>query len=63
MGKLVITIPDELEQKFREAVYKCYGMKKGNLTKAVIEALKMWIASADKEVKDNRIRKESIRCQ
>jgi hypothetical protein len=28
MGRLVLNIPDELEMKYREAVYKRYGMKK-----------------------------------
>jgi hypothetical protein len=59
MGKLVLTIPDELEQKFRDAVYKCYGMKKGNITKAVIEALKMWIATVNEEVGRGEDRKGS----
>lgn len=43
MGRLVIVVSDELEQKFREEVYKRYGMKKGNLTKALEEALIDWI--------------------
>jgi len=43
LGRLVIVIPDELERKFREEVYKRYGMKKGNLTRAVKEAIKDWI--------------------
>jgi hypothetical protein len=59
MGKLVLTIPDELEQKFRDAVYKRYGMKKGNITKAVIEALKMWIAAINEKVERSGDRKGS----
>ena len=51
MGRLVLTIPEELEQRFREAVYKRFGMKKGNITKAVVEALESWIATVDREVK------------
>jgi hypothetical protein len=43
MGRLVLVISDELEQKFREEVYRRYGMKKGNLTRAVEEAIKDWI--------------------
>jgi len=51
VGRLVLTIPEELEQRFREAVYKRFGMKKGNITKAVVEALESWIATVDREVK------------
>ena len=41
--KLTILIDDELDEKFREAVFKRKGMKKGNITEAVEEALKQWI--------------------
>jgi isocitrate dehydrogenase len=34
---------DELENEYRNAVFKKYGMKKGNITKATEEALKDWI--------------------
>jgi hypothetical protein len=44
----VLIIRDELEEKFREAVFKRYGMKKGNLTKAIEEALELWITSGNK---------------
>jgi phosphoribosylanthranilate isomerase len=44
MGKLVLTVPEELENKFREVVYKRYGMKKGNISKAIREALELWIS-------------------
>jgi len=54
MGRLVITIPDELEREFREAVYKRYGMRKGNITKAVIDALKMWVLMVNKELESRR---------
>lgn len=43
MARLVLTISDELEQKFREEVYRRYGMKKGNLKKAIEEAIEDWI--------------------
>lgn len=43
MGNIKVILPDELEQKFREAVFKSKGMKKGNLTIAIEEAIKNWI--------------------
>jgi hypothetical protein len=48
MSKLVLTVSEELEKRFREAVYKRYGMKKGNISKAVREALELWISVNDR---------------
>lgn len=45
MGKLNLIISDELDDKFRLEVAKRLGMKKGNLTKAVEEAMEMWVNS------------------
>lgn len=42
MGKVNLDIDDKVEKKFREAVFKKKGMKKGNLTDAVEEAMLMW---------------------
>jgi len=43
MGKIIIILSDPLEKQFREEVFKRYGMKRGNLTKAIEEAIKEWI--------------------
>jgi hypothetical protein len=43
MGKLNLVIADNLDEKFRQEVAKRLGMKKGNLTKAVEEALELWL--------------------
>ena len=45
MGKVNLSIDDKIEKKFREAVFKKKGMKKGNLTDAVEEAMLLWIKS------------------
>ena len=43
MGKMNIDISDELDEQFRKAVFNRFGMKKGNLTMAIEEALEEWI--------------------
>ena len=43
MGRLNLSVNDDVESKFREAVFKKKGMKKGNLTQSVEEAMLMWI--------------------
>ena len=42
--RLNLVVDATLERKFREAVFKRYGMKKGNIQKATEEALEEWIA-------------------
>jgi len=48
MGKINLTISDELETRFREEVFKRLGMKKGNIQIAIEEAIKLWIESRKK---------------
>ncbi|MFB3888613.1 MAG: hypothetical protein ACE14S_03915 [Candidatus Bathyarchaeia archaeon] len=43
MGKLNVIIQDNIDQKFREEVFKRKGMKKGNLTEALEEAMQLWV--------------------
>ena len=43
MGKMNIVLTDELEQKFRKAVFERKGMKKGNISEALAEAIELWI--------------------
>jgi len=43
MKRVDAYIPDELEQHFREEVFKRYGMKKGNLSQAIEAAIRLWI--------------------
>jgi len=52
MGKkLTVIIPEKLDGRFREAVFKAKGMHKGNLQEAVHEALEMWIEKKSREEK------------
>jgi hypothetical protein len=43
MARINIVVSDEMEQKFRKAVFRKYGMKKGNITKAAEQAIQEWI--------------------
>lgn len=43
MGRIDVILPDELEKKFRNKVFKKFGMKRGNITTAIQEAIEQWI--------------------
>ena len=43
MAKIHLSIDDDLDDRFRMAVAKRKGMRKGNLAEAVEEAMKEWI--------------------
>lgn len=43
MGKINIVLSDEFEQRFRETVFKVKGMKKGNISEAIEDAIKEWM--------------------
>ncbi len=50
--KMTVLVKDDLDEQFRTAVFRCKGMRKGNITQAVEEAMLMWInASKSKEEK------------
>jgi hypothetical protein len=49
MGKMNIVLNDELENRFRNAVFKNKGMKKGNISEAISEAIDLWIEETEKE--------------
>jgi hypothetical protein len=43
MGRIDVILEDELEKKFRNEVFRRYGMKKGNITEALHEAVNLWL--------------------
>ena len=56
MGAIKVILPDDIEEQFRTEVFKSKGMKKGNLTIAIEEAVKMWIES-EKRKRSNAAKK------
>lgn len=38
-----IVLDDKLEERFRKTVFQRKGMKKGNISKALEEAIRQWI--------------------
>jgi len=49
MGSIKVILSEDLEKKFREEVFRQMGMKKGNITLAIEEAIKLWIESRRKK--------------
>ena len=47
MGRISVGISDELEKKLRFKTIEKFGGKKGDLQKAVEEAVKKWVAEAN----------------
>jgi len=43
MKRINFVIPDDLEKQFRDKVFKDYGMKKGNISEALQDAIKQWL--------------------
>jgi hypothetical protein len=43
MGKMNIILGDDIEERFRKAVADNKGMKKGNISLALEEAVELWI--------------------
>jgi hypothetical protein len=44
MGRISVDLPDQLEKQLRFKTIERFGGKKGDLTRAVEEAVKTWIA-------------------
>lgn len=43
MGRIDVILPDDLEEKFRKKVFEKYGMKRGNITLAIQNAIEDWL--------------------
>jgi hypothetical protein len=49
VGKINLIIDDKIEKRFRDTVYRRKGMKKGNLTDSVEEAMILWVSTGTQE--------------
>jgi len=47
MGRISVDIPDELEKQLRLKTVERFGGKKGDLSRAAIEAIKTWISKKE----------------
>jgi hypothetical protein len=47
MGRICVELSDELEKQLRFKTIEKFGGKKGDLTRAVEEAVKKWIAQKE----------------
>lgn len=55
MGKINVKIQEDIDVKFRKEIFNRKGMKKGNITEALEEAMLLWINTMDisKQIKKN----------
>jgi hypothetical protein len=60
MAKMNIVLPDELEEKFRKVVFERKGMKKGNISAALEEAIALWVQTTP-ETKSKPERRYPVR--
>jgi Arc/MetJ-type ribon-helix-helix transcriptional regulator len=47
MGRISVDLPDEIEKQLRLKTVERFGGKKGDLSKAVEEAIRKWIAKKE----------------
>ena len=47
MGRICVDLPDELEKQLRIKTVERFGGKKGDLSKAVEEAIRKWIVKKE----------------
>jgi len=47
MGRICVDLPDELEKQLRIKTVERFGGKKGDLSKAVEQAVKTWISNKE----------------
>ena len=51
MGKLLLSLEDDTERKFREIIERVYGKKKGAISIAGEIAIREWIVRNDTQIR------------
>jgi hypothetical protein len=51
MGKILISLDDETEKKFREITIRLFGDKRGGLSIAGEQAIREWIVRNDTQIR------------
>ncbi len=51
MGRLDVIVPDDIDTEFRVRVVQVYGGERGALSKAVAEAIKLWLKQREPPTK------------
>jgi len=46
-----MVVDDKIDKKFRDAVGKAYGFKKGNMKAAIEEAIELWLKTKNRRLK------------
>ncbi|MDH5414184.1 MAG: hypothetical protein OEW87_08600 [Flavobacteriaceae bacterium] len=49
MPAIKANISDDLDKRFRDAIYNVKGMKRGHIQEAVQEAIEMWISAKERK--------------
>jgi len=53
MGRITITLNDDLDKRLRRTISDTLGFKKGNLTLAIEEAIEEWVRKRVKEARSS----------
>jgi hypothetical protein len=51
MARFTIELPEDLHREFRIRVIELFGTEKGAITKATVEAIRMWLRQREPAIK------------
>lgn len=51
MARFTVEIPDDLDKELRIHIIEVFGSEKGALTKAIVEAIKLWLRQREPSAK------------
>jgi len=55
MARVIVALPEDLELKFRELAMKKFGIKRGYLKNAFIEAIQKWVENESQPFKGKEV--------